>query len=666
MNDEALTRQRFLANPFTQAEGDRLYRTGDLGCYLPNGTVEFLGRGDHQVKLRGFRIEPGEIEAVLRRCSEVRDCLVILREDSPGEERLVAYIVAHQGQSIANHELRRLLKEQLPEYMVPTAFVFLEQLPLTPNGKIDRPALPPPDVERSHGQGSSAIEARTPVEEVVAALWSEILHLNTIGVHDNFFELGGHSLLALMLSARLREAFQVDLSLRNLFENPTVAGQAELVEQRQGRETASSQAPISWPRITPRPDQISLPFPLTDVQQAYWIGRMGAFELGNVARHFYVELEGEALDLPRLNAAWQRLIERHAMLRAIVLPDGQQQILEHLPPYEIVALDLRGASPSEASARLEGIRQSMSHQMLATDRWPLFDLRATYLDDQRVRLHLSAESPDAQCGKLADSYARTLAALLPSSHGVPQLDLSFRDYVLAEIAFHASDAYQRSQNYWWQRISTLPPAPELPLFNTPASLSEPRFVRRQGRLEPEAWSRLKQKAARAGLTPSTVLLAAFAEILGAWSKQPHFTINLTLFNRLPLHPQVNDILGDFTSLTFLEIDNRLSDSFRTACHADPGASLGRPGSPLCGWDSGPARDAAQPPGGTFGAVMPVVFTSTPTQSQTAGTSPLLGKTVYHISQTPQVWLDHQVTETGWRAALQLGCRRRALPSRPPG
>jgi amino acid adenylation domain-containing protein len=655
LEDEPLTRERFLLNPFTRVEGDRLYKTGDLGCYLLDGTVEFLGRRDHQVKLRGFRIELGEIEAVLRRSSAVRDCLVMLREDIPGEKRLVAYIVASRNQNDAAPDLRRMLKEQLPEYMVPTAYIFLEQLPLTPNGKIDRRALPPPDVNRQE----AFVTARTPIEEVLVALWAQILHLNEVGIHDNFFELGGHSLLALDLINRLREAFQVDLSLRSLFETPTVADQAEVLTRLKGRDITNAQTHISWPRITPRPDQLSMPFPLTDVQQAYWIGRMAALELGNVARHFYVELECAALDLQRLSSAWQRVIERHAMLRAIVLPDGQQQILQHVPPYEIATLDLRGKPPAEVAARLEAIRQSMSHQMLATDRWPLFDLRATYLDDGQVRLHLSAEALMIDSGSWQILW-RELSLLYyhPEIQPAP-LELSFRDYVLAEIAFRASDAYRRSQDYWRDRLATLPPAPELPLLHHPASLTEPRFVRQRARLEVETWSCLKQKAARAGLTPSAVLLAAFAEILSTWSKQPRFTLNLTLFNRLPLHPQAGEILGDFTSLTLLEVD-----------HSQPGSFVARARrlqERL--WEdldhryvSGVhvLRELQRVRQGTLGAVMPVVFTSMLTQQQlTAPVPSPLGRVIYNISQTPQVWLDHQVFEQGgalhfnWDAVEEL-------------
>jgi len=225
-NDE-LTQERFLINPFTQKAGDRLYRTGDLGRYRPDGNVEFLGRSDHQVKIRGFRIEVGEIEVALAQHPAVREAVVIAREDRPGDKRLVGYVVPHQAPTVG--ELRRFLKEQLPDYMVPSAFVMLEALPLTPNGKIDRRALPAPDSTGIESE-SIFVASRTPVEAALVGIWAEVLKLERVGIQDNFFDLGGHSLLATQVISRVRDAWGVEVPLRHLFEAPTVAGLAELIE----------------------------------------------------------------------------------------------------------------------------------------------------------------------------------------------------------------------------------------------------------------------------------------------------------------------------------------------------------------------------------------------------------------------------------------------------
>ena len=216
-----LSAERFIAHPHSNKPGARLYRTGDLARYRPDGNIEFLGRTDDQVKIRGFRIEPGEIEAVLNRHDSVRAAVVVAREDIPGEKRLVAYIASDQRSAFSPGEIRRFLKQKLPEYMIPAAFVFVDSLPLTPNGKINRSALPLPGPIRPELQ-RTFVAPRTPLEASLATIWAELLHLDRVGVHDNFFDLGGHSLLATQVMSRIRDAFQIDIPLRALFEQPTV------------------------------------------------------------------------------------------------------------------------------------------------------------------------------------------------------------------------------------------------------------------------------------------------------------------------------------------------------------------------------------------------------------------------------------------------------------
>lgn len=227
LNRPELTAERFIPNPFSSEPGARLYKTGDLTRYLPDGSIEYLGRLDHQVKIRGFRIELGEVEAVISEHPAVQTCVVLAREDVPSEKRLVAYLVAaQQGPPPSVSELRGYLKERLPDYMVPSVFVVLEKLPLTPNGKVDRRALPAPDAARPE-LGAAYVSPRSAVEEVIASIWAEALGIEKVGVADNFFELGGHSLLATQVVSRIEEAFAVEVSLRSLFESPTVAALVE-------------------------------------------------------------------------------------------------------------------------------------------------------------------------------------------------------------------------------------------------------------------------------------------------------------------------------------------------------------------------------------------------------------------------------------------------------
>ena len=224
LNFPELTNEKFIPSPFGSSPDERIFKTGDLARYLPNGNIEFLGRIDNQVKIRGFRIEPGEIEAVLNQHPGLRETLVTAREKVPGDKRLVAYIVPNREPAPTIRELRSFLKQKLPNYMVPSAYVVLDSLPLTLNGKVDRRALPDPG---SAELKNPFVAPRTPIEKTLATIWASFLKLEQIGVHDNFFELGGHSLLATQVLFRTREFFQMELPLRILFEKPTIAALAE-------------------------------------------------------------------------------------------------------------------------------------------------------------------------------------------------------------------------------------------------------------------------------------------------------------------------------------------------------------------------------------------------------------------------------------------------------
>lgn len=229
LHQEEQTKERFIADPFSEHPAARMYKTGDLARYLPEGSIEFLGRRDDQVKIRGYRVELAEVEAVLREHDKVREAVVVASESEPGEKRLVAYLVAATEEALNTDKLRSFLREKLPEYMVPQAFVLLRALPLTRNGKVDRQALPAPDQERSEER--VFVAPRNPTEEALTCIWIEVLGLKRVGVNDNFFELGGHSLLVTQVVSRLRNSFQVALPLRSLFESPTIAGLAVAIER---------------------------------------------------------------------------------------------------------------------------------------------------------------------------------------------------------------------------------------------------------------------------------------------------------------------------------------------------------------------------------------------------------------------------------------------------
>jgi acyl-coenzyme A synthetase/AMP-(fatty) acid ligase len=225
-----LTAEKFVPNPFSSVAGSRLYKTGDLGRYLPDGNIEFLGRRDHQVKIRGYRIEPGEIEAVLAQHPQVQECVTVVREDTPEQRQIVAYVVPAAGTRLADSDLRPFLRERLPDYMVPAVLVTLDALPLMPNGKVDRAGLPAPTQSLTLPEERGQIDTATPVEEALMEIWREVIGVAKVGLHDDFFDLGGHSVLVAQITSRVRHVFEVDLSMRHLFGAPTVAALARVVE----------------------------------------------------------------------------------------------------------------------------------------------------------------------------------------------------------------------------------------------------------------------------------------------------------------------------------------------------------------------------------------------------------------------------------------------------
>jgi acyl-coenzyme A synthetase/AMP-(fatty) acid ligase len=236
LNRANLTAERFVPHPFTARAGARLFRTGDVGRYLPDGTIEYRGRLDHQVKVRGFRVELGEIEASLRNHPQVNQAVVVALEGEHADKQLVAYVVLRPNQTLTITEMRAHLQQSLPEFMMPASFVILDKLPLTTSGKVDRRQLPAPNEDRPELE-ESFVAARTPLEQEIANIWEQVLKVRGVGVHDNFFVLGGHSLLATQVISRVNELLQVEMALRDLFEQPTVAGFALVTAQRQASLT---------------------------------------------------------------------------------------------------------------------------------------------------------------------------------------------------------------------------------------------------------------------------------------------------------------------------------------------------------------------------------------------------------------------------------------------
>jgi yersiniabactin nonribosomal peptide synthetase len=636
-----LTAAKFRPNPLPEEPEPVLYDSGDLARFRADGAVEIVGRTDAQVKIRGHRVEIGEVESAVAALPGVREAVVVARTDVSNATGLVAYLA---GADLDPAVLAAALAVQLPQYMVPGAFVVLDGLPRLANGKTDLRALPEPQAAGQARRDAGYVAPRTGTERRLAALWARALGVERVGIEDGFFDLGGHSLLAFRLIDEIRRGLGVEVSLPDLMRRPTVAALATLVEERDGAE------PVGFggvPAARPDPAARFEPFPLNDSQQALWIGRGDAVELGNVGCHGYFEWESPDLDVARFRVAWQRVVDRHDALRSVIRADGTQQVLIDAPPYDIPVVDLRDAGPEQVRDALAELRERLSHAVMAEDKWPLVDVRLSLLPSQapgehRVRIHLSIDMLIADAWSYFQVLVPDLVQYYEEPDGdLPPLELTFRDYVLGlEEGLPASEIYHRSQRYWMQRIADLPPAPQLPARPAWQDPLPVKFDRVDAVLDAERWSRLKAHANGFGVTPSGVLTAVFAEVLRRWTGQPRFTINFPLFNRIPVHPDVNRIIGD-TTTTLLVAVERADGTFAQRAQAlqqQLWADLEHR------FFSGVQvlRELARLRG-SVAAAMPVVLTSLlghpPRRYATS-----LGDAIYSISQTPQVSIDFQIFE----------------------
>jgi amino acid adenylation domain-containing protein len=493
-------------------------------------------------------------------------------------------------------------------------------------------------------------EAGSSLSQRLAALWARAFGVSQVEPDDGFFELGGDSLLATQLTSLVRDRLRVDLSLSDLFTYPKFGDLVAHLEAKHGAGALPGRS-MELPRVEPDLPSRHEPFPLTDIQQAYWVGRSGTLELGQVATHIYIEVAIKDGEVERFEDAWNRLITHHDMLRAVFLPTGEQRILPAVPHYTFDLLDVRELDAAAADEKALALRERMSHQVLPADQWPLFDIKAVRFSDRAFRLCIGIDILIVDAWSMNMLIEQWLQLYREGSRALPPNDFSFRDYVLAEHALRETALYEKSEKYWFDRIESLPSAPDLPLAVSPSTLANPKFVRRMYQMDRTRWSALKQKAIGFGLTPSALLAAAFSEVLALWSRSAHFCVNLTLYTRHPFHPQVEHVVGDFTSLTLLEINQAAAATFlEGAQHVQKQL-----------WSDLDHRFVSavhllREMGRRRGSrvSMPIVFTSTlGVRALEHETDELdeFGEEVFGVSQTSQVWLDHQVME--WNGRLRF-------------
>lgn len=561
-------------------------------------------------------------------------------------------------------KISKFLSHKIPEYMIPSSYVLMEKFPITANGKINRKALPVPYEKKPQNKTLFKLPA-SKTEILLAQIWTEILKIDPISVHNNFFDIGGDSLMGTRIIAKVRERTGLDISLRMLFEFPTIQELSEQIEIL-SKETICSDKMISdLPQIIPDKRNVNEPFSVTDVQHAYLMGRIGLYELGKVSAHCYFEFEGYDPEIEKLNRALNRLILHHDMMRSVFIQENMQQvILKEVPEYKIETYNFTNMLPKEAETELLNIRHKMSHQMISIDQWPLFDIRLSLHSTNSFRLHISFDNSVFDGWSMFHLISELSRLYSNPEDSLPELDLSFRDYVLAMENIKDSALFKKDRDYWLDHLNELPPSPALPMMKKPETGTHYPFTRFGFKMKKENWENLKRQIKAIGITPSGFLLSAYAEILHSRSANNQFTINLTTFNRVPVHKQVNEIVGDFTSLTLVRVNYSASSTFKDRAQNLQKQLWQDMDHPFFGGVQ-VLRELAKLKGGKAeNARMPIVFTSAlglNSSEQKTIVNNSIGRLNYSISQTPQVLIDHQVYETGEELVLTWDIVKEVFP-----
>ncbi len=543
----ALTAARFLPDALSGRSGARLYRTGDVARFCENGEIEFLGRADRQIKLRGFRIELDEIETALAGHPAVQDAAVIARQDRAGELTVVSYFVPRHGQTVTSAELRAHLKQRLPHYMVPAAVVALDSMPLSPNGKVDRQALPAPAWSRAEDE-AGVVGPRNHIEEIVAGIWTQVLGVERVGLHDDFFELGGHSLIATRVAARINETFHIELPLRNVFEAPTVAALAGRIGHLIGAGGERRTRPIE--RL-PR----DVPLPLSFAQQRLWF--LAQFEGASQAYHITggVKLTG-VLDRQALRRALNEIVARHETLRTTFSQTKGGPIQVIGPPeigFQLEEPDLRRAAvPTDELRRLAEREASAPFDL---ERGPLIRGRLAQLteDDHALLVTMHHIVSD---GWSIGIIINELSALYQASREgkaaeLPALPIQYADYAAWQRLWFSGEILQQAA-YWKNALTGAPALLELPTDRVRRTEQDYAGEAIRVDLDEQLAGALRALSRRHGATLYVTLLAGWAALLARLSGQDEVVIGSPVANRT--RTQIEPLIGFFANTLALRID----------------------------------------------------------------------------------------------------------------
>ncbi|MCY1035330.1 amino acid adenylation domain-containing protein [Corallococcus sp. BB11-1] len=551
-----LTAERFLPDPFSQEPGTRMYRTGDRARWREDGRIDFLGRVDQQVKVRGFRVEPGEVEAALLSHPDVRDAAVVAVGARADTRRLVAHVVLRDAATLPPEALRAFLGEKLPEHLVPGAVTLHEALPLTPNGKVDRRALATTLLTEG-ATDPAALTPRTRTEALLAALWTSLLGLPHVGPHENFFALGGHSLMAMRLLSRVREATGVTLGLKTLFEAATLATLAERIDAARSALPSASARPLA---PVPREG----PLPLSFAQQRLWF----IAQLDPVSAAYHIpgalHLTGD-VDVPLLERCFNTLLERHEVLRtAFVSRDGTpiQQVAPRLT-LTLPVEDLRALPPTERQARARDWERSDAEQPFALDAPPLLRVRLLRLEDREHRLLLTLHHIVSDGWSLGVLFREVTALYEAFAAGrdnpLPPLPIQYADYAWWQREWLQGPVLEEQLQFWTRHLTGAPPRLRLPFDRPPPEIPSHRGSLVVGRIDAARTSALEAWGRGTGATLFMTTLAAFFALLHRLTGASDLVVGTPTANRT--HPFTEDLIGFFVNTLALRCQVRADLGF---------------------------------------------------------------------------------------------------------
>lgn len=565
-----LTARRFVPDPFSTTAGARLYRTGDVVRTLADGQLDFVGRLDDQVKVRGFRIECGEVEAALRAHPGVLDAVVTGREDVPGDRRLVAYVIGEQGHEIVPGELRRWLAGRLPAYMLPASFVALDAFPLTGNGKLDRHALPRPETLRSHHAASDE-GPRTATEKALSAIWADVLGTGTPGPGEDFFELGGHSLAAARVAARIEEDLGVSLPLRAVFESPTLAGLATRVDARAGHASD----PVPPPLVGhPRPEAARAPLSLAQEQMWAVETRAGTRVDNNVTATLRLPAP---VDRAALASALVLLVDRHEALRTSFPLEGGQpyQSISPRVPVELRHAELSGLPPDRRAAAAHEVVREQDSAPFDLALAPLFAFQLISLGEGEdlVALtfdHMVCDGPSAYilASELDAAYTALAAGNPPSLRPLP---LQYADFALWQRQWLTAERLEAQLEHWKAVLGGMPLGPGLPFDRLPDSPTR-RIASHAIAFGTGPYKAIEALARATRSSVFSVCVAAVSVALGILGGADDVVLSTTLSGRQ--RAEVEGVVGNFAGTGRLRIDLSGDPSFEVVVDRSRQAVLG--------------------------------------------------------------------------------------------